>query len=105
MPKLKEIAKANIDLTTVKIAKFDGTEISNTRVVSPTFDYTLPEENSLYDYFGQVGPQFEGRIKPVVSDGWWASIPPPTPGLHTVEIISANSAGFSLNITYTLTVA
>ena len=78
------------------------------RAVSPVFDYTVPAENGIYGALTPplIGPQFVGRIKPAVSDGYWASIPPPTPGVvHTLVITAANSNGFSLNVTYKLTVA
>jgi hypothetical protein len=65
----------------------------------------VPEENSIYEYFGLVGPQFEGRIKPVVADGYWAYIPPPSPGEHILEFDSAAaSTGFELHVTYLLTI-
>ena len=38
----------------------DGAPVTIFRSTSPTFDYTLPDENTIYDYFGLVGPQFEG---------------------------------------------
>ena len=74
------------------------------RTKSPVFSYTVPDENSLYDYFGLVGPQFEGTIKPAVADGYWAYIPPLPPGAHVVEFGAADTSGFSLNVTYLLTV-
>ena len=104
VPKLKSLAKAQIDAATELEATFDGEPVTYFRSTSPTFDYTVPDENSIYDFFGLAGPQFEGRIKPAVADGYWAYIPPPTPGTHTLEIHSASSAGFSLNVTYHLTV-
>jgi hypothetical protein len=55
-------------------------------------------------YFGLVGPQFEGRIKPAVADGYWAYIPPLPPGEYLLEFGGATSLGFSLNVTYFLTI-
>jgi hypothetical protein len=102
VPELKRRAEETIDSTTTHVATFDGVPVDNFRVESPVFDYTVPAENSIYDYFGLP---FEGRIKPVVSDGYWAYIPPPTPGTHELTFTGANSSGFSVTVTYHLTVA
>jgi hypothetical protein len=77
VPQLKPLTKDAIDVAAGLSAMLDGKPLDIFRVVSPVFYYTVPEENSLYDYFGFLGLQFEGRIKPVVSDGYWAYIPPP----------------------------
>jgi hypothetical protein len=107
VPALRQQAADVIDSTTVKTAFFDGNPVLPFRATSPVFDYTLPPQNSIYAYFGPpfIGPQFEGRVKPAVSDGYWAYVPPPTPGLHTVEFSGANSSPFSLHVVYHLTVA
>lgn len=104
VPTLKAMVKASIDATTELTATFDGKALAIFRAASPTFDYTVPDENSIYDYFGLVGPQFEGRVKPAVADGYWAYIPPPSPGPHVLMFHSANSEGFSLDVRYELTV-
>jgi len=64
----------------------------------------VPDENSIYAFFGLTGPQLEGRVKPAVADGYWAYIPPPSPGQHELKFESANDTGFSLHVTYHLTV-
>ena len=100
-----------IDAATVLTAKFgpgcvdqQQSEVGIFRVASPVFDYTLPDENSIYEYLGAVGPQFEGTIDPAVGDGYWSYIPPPAPGQYTLRFTSANSSGFELDVTYCLTV-
>jgi hypothetical protein len=103
VPELKVIAKAPIDAATTLSAEFDGHAVQFFRSTSPTFDYTVPEE-SIYKYFGLEGSQFEGRIKPAVADGYWAYIPPPSPGSHVLVITGANSTPFSLKVTYNLAV-
>ena len=105
VPALTALAKAAIDGATTVEAQLDGEDIEIFRTTSPTFSYTVPEENSIYEYFGLVGPQFEGRIEPVVADGYWAYIPPPSPGEHILEFDSAAaSTGFELHVTYLLTI-
>ena len=83
VPELKQRAKAVIDTADRAhrhLRRPAGRHLPR-RV--PVFDYTVPAENSIYDFFGAVGPQFEGRIKPAVSDGYSAYIPPPLPGSTT----------------------
>jgi hypothetical protein len=104
VPELRALVTAAIDAATTLEATLDGEDVEIFRTASPTFSYTVPEENSLYDFFGLVGPQFEGRIKPAVADGYWAYIPPPPPGEYVLEITSADSSGFSLHVKYFLTI-
>jgi hypothetical protein len=104
VPKLKALAKASIDSVTSTYARLNGVPVEIFRKQSPVFDYTLPDENSIYDYFDLVGPQFEGRVKPAVGDGYWAYIAPLRPGRYILEFGAATSLGFSLNVTYVLTI-
>jgi hypothetical protein len=105
VPQLRAIAKATIDPVDSSFATLDGEPLEIFRTKSPTFDYTVPDENSLYDYFGLVGPQFEGRIRPAVSDGYWVYIPPLPAGEYVLEFGGGiSSIGFSVNVTYFLTI-
>ncbi|HEY5880601.1 MAG TPA: hypothetical protein VIU11_16945 [Nakamurella sp.] len=104
VPELKALAKANVDGAINLTATFDGAPVAFFRSTSPVFDYTMPDENSIYEYFGFTGPQFTGRIKPAVADGYWAILPPPTPGEHVLRFTAASSLiDFSLDVTYQLT--
>ena len=105
VPELRALAAGFIDALSTMYATLDGVPVDLWRVKSPVFDYTVPDEDSIYDYFGLVGPQFEGRINPAVSDGYWGYIPPLPPGEYVLQFGStANDLGFSLNVTYYLTV-
>ena len=104
VPQLRAIAKANIDAATSTFAFLNGEPVTIFRTKSPTFSYTLPAEDSIYAYFGLFGPQFEGTVKPAVSDGYWAVIPPLAPGEYVLEFGGATSDGFSLDVTYLLTI-
>src|SRR5262249_35221108 len=101
VPELRALVKANIDSIPVSSlsATLDGVPLEIFRVKSPTFDYTVPDDNSLYDYFGLLGPQFEGRIRPAVADGYWAFIPPLPSGFYVLEF-----AASALSVTYFLTI-
>jgi hypothetical protein len=104
VPQLRALAAAQIDSVTSAFAELDGAPLQLFRTKSPTFAYTLPAENSIYEYFGLIGPQFEGTVKPAVSDGYWAVIPPLPPGEYLLQFGGANSSGFSNEVTYYLTV-
>ena len=101
VPQLRANAAASIESATSASATVDGKAVEVARIKSPVFDYVLPDDDSIYDYFGLVGPQFEGRIKPAVSDGLWSAVGPLTPGPHVVRIQAA-APGFSLDVTYEL---
>jgi hypothetical protein len=105
VPELRTLAAASIDGAIVErlVAELDDEAVEIFRTTSPAFNYTVPEENSLYDYFGLVGPQFEGTIGPAVGDGYWAVIPPLAPGDYVLEIESA-APGFTIDVTYNLTI-
>lgn len=109
VPALRKIAKDFVDATESKYARLDGQPLQDVRVKSPTFAYTLPAENSLYHYYAANydpvygGPQYQGTIQPVVSDGYWVAVPPLAPGEHTLKF-GGSSSGFALNIVYHLTV-
>jgi hypothetical protein len=104
VPQLRAIAASNIGAVTSTFAELNGAPVEIFRTKSPTFAYTLPAENSIYDYFGLFGPQFEGTVRPAVSDGYWAVIPPLPAGDYMLEFGGANSFGFSTDVTYFLRV-
>ena len=105
VPELRTLAAANIDGVDSLYARLDGVDLEIVRTKSPAFSYTLPDEDSIYAYFGLFGPQFEGTIMPVVADGYWVRLPPLPAGEYLLEFGGANSStGFSLNVTYRLTI-
>ena len=109
VPALRKMAGDFVDATESKYARLDGKPLQDLRVKSPTFAYTLPDENSLYAYYAANydpvygGPQYQGTIKPVVSDGYWVAVGSLAPGQHTLEF-GGSSSGFTLNLVYHLTV-
>ena len=104
VPQLRAIAKAVIDGAISMYATLNGEPLEIFRTKSPTFDYTVPDNNSIYDYFGLVGPQFEGRIKPAVADGYWVYVDPLRRGKYVLKFGVEAVGGFSLNVTYNLTI-
>ena len=104
MPTLRSDIAAYID-TAEPYLVLGGVERPDlvTRIKSPVFEYNLPEEDNIYQFFGF---DVTGRIKPSVSDGYWFYIPPLPPGTH--ELTFGGDVGdppdFALEITYTITV-
>jgi hypothetical protein len=72
-------------------ARLNGAAVEIFWAKSPRFSYTVPDENRLYAYIGEFGPQFDGTIKPAVADGYWAYIPPLAPGAYVVKFGAADT--------------
>lgn len=112
VPQLRAMAKASIDAAAGLLVTLDGTDITSTifRTKSPTFAYTLPDEDTIYDflYTPAVMSSFDGMtIHPAVSDGYWCFISHTAlaPGVHELHFEGGiPSAGFSLDVTYELTI-
>lgn len=102
VPELREIVTGLIDAIDPDdlSATLDGEDLEIFRTKSPTFSYTLPDEDSLYAYFGLSGPQFEGTVTPVVADGYWCYVAPLEPGEYVLHF----GDGGSQDNTYHLTV-
>ena len=95
----RDLVDAAIDL----IVEVDGAPAPYKRAVSPPFSITLPEDNVLQ----MVGcaDAVAGTYSPAISDGFWAMIPPLTPGTHTIHFGGTfSTSGFTLDIIYNLTV-
>ena len=84
VPELKANAKVQVDAAidlTATFAAHPWRSSARRRQCSTTPCPTRTASRS----FGATGPQFTGRIKPAVADGYWAILPPPTPGLHVLN--------------------
>jgi hypothetical protein len=104
VPELRAIAQGDIDSVTEKHASLDGVPLEIFRTKSPTFGYTVPAENDIYSFLGCGDPRYAGGVKPAVADGYWSYLPPLAPGEYTLNFGGATSSGFSLDVTYHLTV-
>ena len=71
------------------------------RVQSPAFQVAFPD-NNIYQYYGYDVPM--GTYGPFVSDGYWLMLAPLGTGQHVVHF-HGELPGFTLDITYHLTVA
>jgi hypothetical protein len=106
VPELRAQAKAGEDTVILSslYSRVDGRDVEIFRTKSPVYSYTVPDENSLYAYEGRFGPQFEGTIKPAVSDGYWSYVDPLPAGAHVIEFGGTTTDGFTVNVSYHLTV-
>ena len=71
------------------------------RTDSPFFDVSLPPTGGLF------GPDFDGAVLRSVADGIYVMLAPLSVGQHTIHFTGASSAdgGFTLDVTYHITVA
>jgi hypothetical protein len=107
VPQLRAQAKAQIDSIPVDslFATLDDEPVEIFRTKSPTFQYTLPAENSFYAYlgltFGITFAQLSGTVKPAVSDGYWAFIPALPSGFYVLHF---GTPAFGQDMTYHITI-
>jgi hypothetical protein len=97
---LRACAKGWVD-GAAAICSIDGVPVKHLeayRFQSPVFNFgPLPADNVLGVAAGATGKS--------VSDGLWLMLEPLPDGQHTIEFIGVFAAGFTLHITYNLTVA
>jgi hypothetical protein len=88
-------------------ARLDGKPIDDLfehRETAPAFGYTYPvTDNLVQATFGYAGPDAAGSIFPAVADGYYLMLRPLTVGSHTLNF-GGTFSGFSLDITYQITV-
>jgi hypothetical protein len=101
---LRRLAAAFIDTVAELDCSMDGVacfkDPSSFRVRSPSFTVIAPSN-------GVVPPgklSVPGNTDSIVSDGYWVLITPPTPGMHVIHVRATTGDGFSLDVTYNLTV-
>jgi len=89
--------------------RVDGKPVSDVashRVVSPEFDYVLPEDNVDQYFFGNES--LVGPVPVAVADGFYVLLKPLSPGEHTVEFGGATAGGslgpLGIDVTYTVDV-
>jgi len=81
-------------------ARVDGRELQNLsayRAQSPVFSITVPPDPIF-------GLPLTGTFTPQVSDGYWLMLAPLPPGNHTIHFKATASFGFTVEVTYNLTI-
>jgi hypothetical protein len=98
---VRQFLAANIDTAQDLVLEIDGRPIPNLsslRVASAVGMCTLPDDNIF-------GIPFDPVPHECVADGYWALLPPLSAGNHTIRFAGGiASAGFSLDVTYYITV-
>jgi hypothetical protein len=77
------------------------------RAAFAPFTYTLPASDNLYQYLGVDAPGMAWPstvVYPAVADGYWLMIEPLPPGIYVINFGGTSSAGFRVDVTYTITV-
>jgi len=118
LAQLREQVKANQDSVTSMTCEVDGVPIqglspaktSPYRVVSPVFDYTLPD-NNLYQFLGlpELLPDLDfgaQTVKGAVADGVFLMLAPLSVGQHVIHFTASFNFDlpFAFDITYHITV-
>jgi hypothetical protein len=85
------------------------TNLESYRAISPVFSYTFPssEDNVYKAVFGITLPGDcwpSLTVTPAVADGFYIIVPPLSAGSHRIEFGGTAPGGFTLDITYNLTV-
>jgi hypothetical protein len=103
---LRAFLQGNMDTATNLRVSLDGKSLSDLqpfRIQSTVFSYTLPEHNILKDAFGENLDA--GSYSPAVGDGFYVMIKPQPAGKHLLHFHQGTPPGFTLDITYHLTVS
>ena len=89
-------------------ASIDGVSVGDLfahREVAPAFSYTFQITDNLAEAVnGYAGPDSAGTVFPAVADGYYLMLRPLAVGHHAINFGGAFSGGFSLDITYQVTV-
>lgn len=114
LPQLQELAAA-ISTPASLFAIVDGASVpvtlSNRGLAA--FQYRLPNEDNILQFFGAKVPGSAWPygntpagtfVAPAASDGYWLMVEPLPPGVHTIRFGGTSTGGFSLDITYTITI-
>jgi hypothetical protein len=87
--------------------KVDNAQVKNVdqyRVTSPVFSAFFPEKAILPDSIVPGGTVPKGSHGPLISDGYFVLLKPLSPGAHTLHLKGIANNGFTVEVTYHLTV-
>jgi hypothetical protein len=107
VPQLRALAAGGIDAVLETHATLNGMPLQIVRITSPVFSYWLPPTDNIYEFFGVTNPDgspVTGTIKPAYADGYWVEIPPLPRGGPYLLNFGGSAPGFTLDITYHITI-
>mgnify|MGYP000871684906 CR=1 FL=1 len=105
---LKSLVAAAMDSPQELHASVDGVAVPAYRLKSEVFAYQMPAIDNVYQYFGATVPGANWpstTVYPAVSDGYWALVRPLSRGPHTIQFGGITNTGFTVAVTYHITVA
>jgi len=103
---LRDCANASLDTVTAASAEIDGRTVKDLRDYrhdSPLFTFGPLPDNNVLQFFGVDAPA--GTTSISVDAGYYLMLAPLSAGKHTLHFSASFSNGFSLDITYFITVA
>ena len=98
---VRELLAATVDTAQNLILEIDGRTVANLdslRVSGAVGACTLPDDSIL-------GVPLDPVPHECVADGYWALLPPLSVGNHTIHFAGGFASGFSLDVTYEITVS
>jgi hypothetical protein len=106
---IKQFAAAAQDNPLELHASVDGVPVPAYRAQSQVFSYSFPATGNLYNsLFGLAVPGTNWpstTVFPAVSDGYWVMVDPLPPGTHLIKFGAIANNGFTVDITYHITIA
>jgi hypothetical protein len=87
--------------------RVDNAQVKNVdqyRVTSPVFSAFFPAKAILPDSIVLGGTVPQGSHGPLISDGYFVLLKPLSPGPHTIHLKGVSNGGFTVEVTYQLTV-
>jgi hypothetical protein len=91
-------------LLEVKVGDVQVESVDQYRVTSPVFSAFFPKQAIFPDTFVKHGTVPSGSHGPLVSDGYFLLLKPLSPGPHTIHLKGVSNNGFTVEVTYNLTV-
>jgi hypothetical protein len=104
---MKQLAAASQDNPLELHASVDGVAVPAYRAQSQAFTYAFPPTGNVLQFLGLTAPGANWpstSVFPAVSDGYWVKLDPLAPGPHVIKFGGISNNGFTVDITYHITV-
>ena len=105
---MKQFAALNQDNPLELHASVDGAPVAAYRAQSQVLSYSVPATGNVLQFLGLTVPGANWpstNVFPAVSDGFWVMVDPLPPGQHVIKFGAIANNGFTVDITYHLTVS
>jgi hypothetical protein len=105
---MKQLAALTQDNPLELHASVDGAPVPAYRAQSQVFSYSFPATGNVLQFLGLTAPGANWpstTVFPAVSDGFWVMVDPLPPGQHLIKFGGISNNGFTVDITYHITVS